>query len=177
MSFSRLAVIALLSLTACSNSADVPGTTDRTRVGTYDSRAIAIAFAGSDIFTGLNAPIVEEHRGAKERGDQKRVAEIEQMMTEKQAKMHLQGFGTASVDDLLAHVKDRIPAVEQEQNIVAIVSKWDEAALAKYGSCERVDVTDALAALYDPGEKQLGWIEDLKGKAPLSNEEIQGHDH
>jgi hypothetical protein len=176
MLFLRVSMIALLGLTACSHSRDMPDT-DRTRVGTYDSRAIAIAFAGSEILTALHAPIEKEHSEAKDRGDQKRMAELETMMKEKQAKLHLQGFGTASVDDLLAHVRGRIPALEQENNVVAIVSKWDEATLAEYKDCEKVDLTAALAALYDPGEKQLRWIADLKGQAPVPHEEIEDHDH
>ncbi len=171
----RLAIFALFGISACCTgqaSAD-PAAKPSARVGTYDSRAIAIAFSGSKFFSAEQAPIVEEYNDAKARGDQQRVSEIETSMKEQQAKMHRQGFGTASVDDLLAHVQDRIAAIEDEHSVVAVVSKWDESTLSKYSDHERIDLTGALVALYDPGAEQLGWIKDLEGKDPIAHDELR----
>jgi hypothetical protein len=74
------------------------------------------------------------------------------------------------VDDALAAIKDRIPEIEKQAGVTALVSKWDEPMLKQYRDAEKVDVTDRLVRGFNPTEKQLKVIADLQKKKPLSLE-------
>lgn len=125
------------------------------RIGVYDNRAIAIAFAQSR-FNSIG-DLVEARAKAAEAGDDARLAELEAKGASLQRRLHFQGFGRYPVDDLLAHVEDELPAVAERLDLDAIV--W----LSDYHGehVEIVDVTDELAALFKPEERALKWIEQI----------------
>ena len=81
------------------------------RVGIYDNRAIACAYAGSKFLETAMTEATKEHEKAKAAGDTKRVKELEAWGEKQQRKLHRQGFGRALVDDILARVKDKFPEV------------------------------------------------------------------
>lgn len=141
----------------------------KVRIGTYDSRAVAIAYAAS----GFN-PVAEKQRelkAAKAAGDRKKIAELEAWGPAHQRALHRQGFGRVPVDDLLAHVAGRLPEAARKAGVEAIVFEcnWSSPGL------EVVDVTDALVALYAPSERTLAMIADLKKHPPLDLGELEKH--
>ena len=139
------------------------------RIGTYDSRAIAIAYAASKY-----NPVSEkmkEHQQAKTAGDEDRVKQLEAWGQKHQRQLHRQGFSEVPVNDLLAHVKGQLPDVARRAGVVAIVRKCDFTA----ADVATVDLTNELVALYEPSEKTLGFVESLKGKAPVDLDEIEKH--
>jgi hypothetical protein len=141
------------------------------RVGTFDSRAIAVAFAGSKSFNDAIRKMMDEHKKAKAAGDEKRVKELEAEGAAGQALMHRQGFGTASVANILEHVKDKLPAVAERAGVEVIVSKWD--VVYRKTGVQPVDVTDAMVALFEPNERVLAIVKDMKDKPPLTLKEIE----
>jgi hypothetical protein len=80
------------------------------RIGVFESRAIAVAFASSKFGTQPKE-LMEEYRKAEAAGNKKRMEELKGRGKKLQDKLHLQGFGRVPVDDLLAPVKDRIADV------------------------------------------------------------------
>ena len=74
-----VSVLAVTFATAVLRAEEPPATTPTNvvRVGTYDSRAIAIAFYRSPSFTNWLADLKAKHEKAKAEGNQKRVAEFE----------------------------------------------------------------------------------------------------
>jgi hypothetical protein len=114
---------------------------DTIRLGTYDSRAIAMAWARSEhneVHAKMNA-----HREAKAAGDDATVAELERWGLMKQRELHFQGFGTYPVDACLAPIRDELPALMARKDLDAIV--W--MVHAQTGRVERVDVTVDLMVL------------------------------
>ncbi|MCE5185956.1 MAG: hypothetical protein LLF76_07510 [Planctomycetaceae bacterium] len=87
--------------------------------------------------------------------------------------MHLQGFGTAPVHEMLEPIKDNLPELAAANQVDMIVSKWEFDYIAT--DAEVKDITDQLVAFYNPGPKQLEWIRQMKDKTPLSEEEILAH--
>ena len=83
--------------------------TPKLRVGTYDNRAIAVAYAPSRFNPGGEK--MREYRQAAAEGDEARMAELSAWGEAHQRALHRQGFGRVPVDDLLAHVADRLPEV------------------------------------------------------------------
>lgn len=135
------------------------------RVGVFDSRAVAIAYAASDLNATFLNGLRAEQEEAKARGDQERVAEIEARGRALQARMHKQGFSTAPVYDILAKVSGKLPGVAEQAGVDLIVSKW-EVAYQRPG-IELVDVTEPLVRLFDPDDRALRNIAQLKGREPL----------
>ena len=123
------------------------------RVGTFDSRAIVIAYAHSTEFTQSIKKLKEEHDKAKAAGDEKKAKELEEKGKAGQQMFHMQGFSTASVNDILEHIKDKVPAIAKEAGVDVIVSKWD--MVYQSPDAEFVDITDLMVKPFNPDEKTL----------------------
>jgi hypothetical protein len=67
-------------------------------VGTFDSRALAIAYYRSEAFSRQINEMKAEHEEAKAAGDEGRVRELEVKGSAQQELMHKQGFSTWRVD-------------------------------------------------------------------------------
>jgi hypothetical protein len=142
----------------------------------FDSRAVAVAYAGSEYHEKFLEGVKARMKGAKEAGDKKKMEAISQDMERRQLDFHLMGFGTDSVKELLLPVKDKLPAVAKNAGVDLIVSKWEVAF--RNPDAKVVDVTLALVNLYNPNEKVLGWVRDMKGKAPVPRDtllKMKGH--
>lgn len=139
----------------------------KTRVGIYDSRAVAIAYCGTEYHERQIAKFKQDYEQAKDAGNTKRTKEIDAEMQRLQKQAHKQAFSTASVDSILEHIKDNLPQIVKDANVIALVSKWDKKTLKRYKSAELVDVTGLIVALFNPNEKQLKTIEQLKKKKPI----------
>ena len=141
------------------------------RVGVYDSRGIAIAYANSDhwgkVLKGKQAALEQ----AKKEGDTDKIKEIEAWGPAQQAQAHLKAFGTAPVHECFECVKDKIPQVAKAAGVDVIVSKWDFDYLA--ADADVVDVTMELAKLFNPSERGWKSIKSLKKWKPYSHEELQ----
>lgn len=146
-------------------------TKTRLRVGTFDSRAIAIAYVRTDDFNQALKKMMEEHKKAKAEGDEKKVKELEAKGEAQQQLLHTQGFSTASVGEYLERVKDKIPAIAKEVSVDVIVSKWD--MVYQSPDADFVDVTDQLVKLFKPDEKTLKIGEELRKHPPISLEEAR----
>ena len=140
----------IMALSGCAGESALPRGKAKEPIGVYDSRAVAVAFAGSEVFNKRMSALRNEHDKAKTAGDQKRVGQLEAEAVEGQKLMHKQAFSTAPVDNILEQIKDRLPAIKQKAGVAVLVSKWDKDTLAKHSSAERVDVTMELIDALDP---------------------------
>lgn len=141
------------------------------RVGVYDSRGVAIAYAHSHFNEARYQKMKAQLDAAEAAGDEQAINELKAAGKQDQAQKHLQGFGTAPVHEYLELVKDQIAAVADEAGVDMIVSKWECDYLA--ADAEVVDVTMALAKLFEPREKAYQWIEQMKDKKPIPHEELE----
>ena len=135
-------------------------------VGVYDSRAIAIAYARSEM--NPVAAKVAELKKAKAAGDSAKVKVLEAWGQKQQRKLHRQGFGRVPVDDLLLLVKDKLAAVASSARVNLLIPECNYLA----PGVEVIDVTDALAALFNPTGQTLEIIKQMKGVAPVDLDDI-----
>lgn len=140
------------------------------RVGTFDSRAIAVAYAHSPHLEKTMKALVAERDRAKADGNQERVRELEAQGAAHQRKLHEQGFSTGSVSDLLALIAADLPAIADAAGVDLIVSRFD-VAWQREGVVP-VDVTDRLVAPFHPSEKTRAMIEAVRKQAPVPLAEI-----
>jgi Skp family chaperone for outer membrane proteins len=146
-------------------------TKTKLRVGTFDSRAIAMAYVNTDDFKQALHKLKDEYKKAMADGDEKKAKELGAKGEAQQRLLHTQGFSTASVGEYLERVKDKIPAIAKEVGVDVIVSKWD--MVYQSPDADFVDVTDQLVKLFNPDEKTLKIGEDLKKSPPISLEEAR----
>jgi hypothetical protein len=165
MSRVALFLCALLALAPCAALGGGPageGAPDdkKVRIGTYDSRSIAVAYAALRF-----NPVKEKwaaYEKAKAAGDREKIKELEAWGQEHQRQLHFQGFSRVPVDDLLAPVKDGVAKLARERNLAAITMSCEFTG----AQVELVDVTEDLVKLYDPSEKTLKTARGVRAVKP-----------
>jgi hypothetical protein len=146
---------------------------EKARIGVYDSRAVAVAFAGSEPFKKWMGDLTAEHKKAKASGDLQRVKELEAEGAARQQRLHMQGFSTAPVTNILEYIQEKLPAIQEKAGVSVLISKWDDAGLAQYKDAGRVDVTMALVDSFNPGKRQRDWAIDVQKKKPIPLDEAK----
>lgn len=166
MNVFQLAFTGLLTSVFAVSAIANDGDTDKVRIGTYDSRAIAIAYAPSKFNPVKNN--MKKYEQAKTDNDKEKMKMLEDWGKKHQRQLHRQGFSVVPVNDLLAHVKDQIPGVAEKAGVVAIVRYCDFTS----DQVEIVDVTDQLIQLFDPSEKTLKWVREIKDQKPVDLDDL-----
>ena len=137
------------------------------RIGTFDSRAVAVVYYNSKYFKSPMASLMSEMKTAKEKGDKKAIARIEREGSLRQTMMHEQGFGKGSINNIIDVVKDKMAVLAKNENLAAIVSKWE---LSYSGTdVELVDVTEKIAGFFEPNEKMKAMIEEVLKSEPIKD--------
>jgi hypothetical protein len=135
------------------------------RVGTFDSRAIVIAYAHSTEFNQSLNKLKQEHDKAKADGDEKKAKELEEKGKSGQQMFHMQGFSTAPVNDILEHIKDKVPAIAKQAGVDLIVSKWE--IVYQSPDAEFVDITNLMIKPFNPNDKTLDIVNELSKHPPI----------
>lgn len=163
----RITTIAL-SLFVALNVLAQSGRTQATkeRIGIYDSRAVAVAYAGSALQVKTFEDLKVQLKKARAAGDAKEVSRLEAEGPAWQAALHRQGFGTAPVDDLLAHIASDLPKIQEAAGVTALVSKWNKPELEKHRQAEQVDVTMQLVDAFHPNETQRKRALEIQKRKP-----------
>lgn len=143
----------------------------RLRVGTFDSRAVAVAYVASEGHGQKMKRMMEEHGKAKAAGDAATVKRLETAGKAAQHLRHLQGFGTASVADILEEIKDELPAIAKKAEVDLLVSKWELAWQAP--GAETVDVTQAMIEPFKPSARTLKIVKQLQTQKPIPAAQLE----
>ena len=145
----------------------------KVRVGTFDSRALAMAYYRSEAFNRQMNDLRAEHEKAKAAGDEKRVKELDAEGPALQELIHKQGFSTWPVDNILERIKGKIPEIATQADVEVIVSKWD--IVYQRSGVEFVDVTDLMVRPFDPDEGTLTIIKNIQKQDPVPLEKLKNH--
>lgn len=168
-----LASLTALALTAATVGTPSPKNAGKVRIGTYDSRAVAVAYCGTPLHkTELNT-LDEALAEAKAMGVPEKVLACYNAIQDAQDRLHRQGFSTHSVNDILVKIPNEINAIKQNSQITALVSKWDKKALANYKQAERVDITAPLIDAFHPNDRQRKSAEEIQKHKPLSRKAVE----
>ena len=140
------------------------------RIGIYDSRAIALAYFNSGYAKKMQDIVMKlqlENAKALEAKDSLKSKKLIREGQLRQAILHEQGFGTGSVKECLAAIKDKVQKFAQSEKIDLIVSKWE----LNYSSSqfEIVDITEQLANLFEPNKRFKDTLKDLLKSEPIKD--------
>lgn len=161
----KAAVLAVLMLAAGAAEAG-----ETMRLGTYDSRVVALACARSQAFAASLDELRSELVAAKAAGDQAKVQELEQEGAWMQVRLHQRTFSTAGAADLLKGLESRLPAIAKQAGVAAIVSRWELPYSSP--SIELVDVTQQVAALFAPDAATRKLMDEVAAMAPQPFDEV-----
>ncbi|MGD0897691.1 MAG: hypothetical protein ABR915_07625 [Thermoguttaceae bacterium] len=174
------AVIGLLGMSATGAEPalkDAGQTVKPLRVGTFDSRAVALAyyrkFYRSPEFVARLKKLKEERDQANAAGDHEKAKKLETEGRGGQEHSHSQVFGSAPIDEIVAKIKDQLPEIAKQAGVDLIVSKWS--VTYRSPGAEFVDVTEPMAKLFQPDEQTWKMLRDLTKHQPASAEELQKH--
>jgi hypothetical protein len=143
-------------------------------VGTFDSRAVATAYIRSDAFgdylLAQKKDVTSALTRAEAAGDDEFVAALGALGPAMQKRFHEQGFGTAPVDDIIARISAKLPALAKEADVDVIVSKW---TLVYHDPAAKfVDVTELLAAEFNPDKATWKIIRSFVAIEPIRLDEL-----
>jgi hypothetical protein len=144
----------------------------KVRVGVFDSRGIAIAYAQSAAFQKQMQEFRAQGEKAKASNDAKLLAELESRAQTQQVLLHLQAFSIGSVSEILANYQADVAAVAKQANVSTIVSQFELAY--QDPSVETVDVTEALVKRINASPGMTAMLASLKTNKPLSMLEALG---
>lgn len=156
------AILGALGVIASAQSGDAGAKPPAVRVGTYDSRAIAVAYAAST-FNPVREKM-KEYEAAKNAGDAEKMAALEAWGKNRQRMLHFQGFGRVPVDDLLEPVQEGVARIAADEQLAMIAMACTFAA----EGVEVVDVTDQLVELFQPTEKTRATVRQVREAEPMS---------
>lgn len=141
----------------------------RVRIGTYDSRAIAVAYGRSEAGMQRFKQLKQQHAEAEKAGDTKRVEQLKKQGEGLQVRLHLQTFSDGPVDEVIESVRAKLPDVAKKANVAGIVhtSDYHDAQ-----SVELVDVTHELVALFNPDKQTLEVVKSLRQTKPQPIEDV-----
>lgn len=135
---------------------------EKVRIGTYDNRSIAVAYAASKW-----NPVREkmaEYEAAKKVGDAAKQKELEAWGEQQQRVLHFQGFGRVPVGELLKPFEKQVAKLAEDRQLAAITMHCDFAA----ANVEIVDVTDDLVQLFEPAAKTAEMAREIRKAEPVS---------
>ena len=141
------------------------------RVGTFDSRAVALAYYRSpDGLDRMKPEWDQQLRDAEAAGDSARVEELKLFMPSFQHLLHQQVFSTGSICNVLREIEDDLPGIAAEAGVDLIVSRWELPYSAP--DIETVDVTPNLVALFELDEETAGFVAQMESVEPMPLEEM-----
>ena len=136
------------------------------RIGTFDSRAVALAYYRSPSVMKELMGMRGDLEKAKAAGDQQKVEELQARGPAMQMLMHQQGFSNGSIGNIMPVMAGRLPEIAKAANVVAIVSCWEVPHAA--ANVELVDVTPQVVALFAPDVQTAKILESMKGQKPIA---------
>ncbi|MCH7885329.1 MAG: hypothetical protein IIC01_08775 [Planctomycetes bacterium] len=143
-------------------------------VGTFDSRAVAMAMARGETFKKKIVDMKAERDEAKAKGDKERVAELEKEGPALQERLHRQVFSNEPIDDVLNLIEKDLPGIAKAAGVNLLVSKWEIAY--QDPDVKTIDVTWELVNLFQPDDQTKKLVKELLKTKPVPAEELK-HDH
>lgn len=160
-------IAAVILASAAGTTMAQSAATSTLQIGTYDSRALAYAWFVSGAEQDKIRDMVRKARGAQATGDTNRFEQLRSSLRAMQDEIHREVFSTAPPVEALAQLKDRLPGIQKEADVSALVSKWDDNTLKQHEGAKQVDLTDRLLQEFKLTEKELKTVSAIERSNPL----------
>ena len=132
------------------------------KVGTYNSRAVALAFYRSELWGGVMRAKRAERDSAKQAGSVQKVKELEKWGEIQQDLAHKQVFGSAPITNVLGHLAPGFPEIARAAGVAVVASDVQYAG----ASVQVVDITMHIVEWLKPDARTRAMVEDFLKKNP-----------
>jgi hypothetical protein len=132
------------------------------KVGTFDSRGVALAFYNSEYWAGVLKAKRAELESEKRAGNKEKVAELEKWGQGQQDLAHQQVFGSAPIPNVLEHLAPAFPEIAKAAAVPVIVSDVRYAD----SSVQKVDVTMHILDWLKSSDRTRAMVKSLKNVPP-----------
>jgi len=162
--FLSFIVCFLIMFTACSTvETTVDTDIQKIRIGVYDSREVAIAYARGEYFEGILEQLMTEYKNAEESGNEELVHRLDSIGQASQDQLHKQVFSTMPIDNILKLIN--IEEIADKAEVDLIVCRWD--IIFEKDDIEYIDVTDYFVEFFSPDSETQSILEEVKKTEPL----------
>lgn len=172
--------LATFALGACAsgNSADPLGRAPAARpgvvrIGTYDSRAVALAWARSASHQRMIAAMASEAADSRRGGNIPRAEEIEQQLKQRQFMLHAVTFSNAPPTEALRSLQPHLEEVARKHGLVAIVDALDYRAQ----DIQTVDLTETLVDRFEPTAETRKLAHEMRNRRVIDLYQATQHPH
>jgi len=141
------------------------GQTAKTRIGTYDSRLVALAYYNSKDYDKFITEFNRSYQVAQSKRDSATIKKLLVRGPVLQRMMNDRIFGKGSVNLILDDYKLKVEAVGKANNVSMIVSKWE--IPYKTAGVELVDLTWKIMAIWSPSEQVIKWAQKGEKEPPI----------
>ncbi len=122
---------------------------NRPRIGVFKRTDLLIAFYKSAAWDQHLKDLMKQRDQAREKGDKKKVKQIEQQGAKLQQIAHQQLAGQAPLSNIFEQIEKKFPEVCKESGVCAIIEK----PIYSTKDVELVDITERLVKLLPPAKK------------------------
>lgn len=140
------------------------------KIGTCDTRVVALAWSRSQWFKDHMVKIGQESEAAEKAKDTVKLKELSVSMMSFQHLLHQMVFSNGSAGFLMSLVKDKLPELAKKEGVMMIVSKW-ELPFAD-ASLQTVDLSLKVAALFNSSEEISKMAGEMTRQEPVPLDEM-----
>lgn len=141
-----------------------PSTSHEFRVGTYDSRLLALAYYRSAHGMRAFNALEEQLATARATADHERTRELEAKAVSLQNLSHQQVFGTLSIPNVLKAVAGDLETVARDAQVALLVSRWD--VQFSDAQVKLVDLTPQLLELFEVDKATRHMLDEFSREDP-----------
>ena len=141
--------------------------TARIRVGTFDSRLVALAYYNSKDYDKFISDFNRQYKVAESKKDSVTIKKMLVRGPVLQRMMNDRIFGKGSINLILDNYKDKLDAIGKANNVSIIVSKWE--VVYKIQGFEFVDLTWKIMAIWNPSEQVIKWAKNGEKELPIKD--------
>lgn len=141
--------------------------TAKVRIGTFDSRLIALAYYSSKDYDKVIADFEKEYKDANLKHDSSLIKTLLVKGPVMQRMMNDRIYGKGTINDILDNYKERVAAIAKAENVVMAVSKWE--IQYKIPNVELVDLTWKIMDIFHPGSQIIEWAKEGEKEVPMKD--------
>jgi hypothetical protein len=158
VAFCALVFVAACTSKPASKPPNPKSNGEAVRIGTYHAPSLVLAWYRSGEYAKELGALKAARDAAAKSGDEKAVAGYEQRGASQQDLAHRQLAGETGTEDILARLKDDLPAIAKAAGVERIVPP----GTASGDRVVLVDVTDALVERFHPDEATKKMIAEVR---------------
>lgn len=160
-----LFVFSILAILVLSSAGD-SFSQSKIRIGTYDSRMVAVAFYNSKYFN-MREDAKKRMDVAREKNDTVEINNIMKEMPLRQRFMHEQAFGKGSVSWIMDAFKEKISGVAEKEKVGIVVSKFELLCYTK--DTELIDITLKLCDIFESSVDLKQMYTEMQAVEPIKD--------